>query len=569
MMEAMSIQAGARSAALVLICGGLACLAGPGMASEASQPAPQCQAPAGRAAEQIIGHVSAGQRFSQTTPSGWQLRLAPIQFGWQLEVGAKLQGDDDYSRLTPPLHGVPNPRQIEGWHFRNADNTGPNDGSVNAPRQLRQFIFSPLVGNGIDYDGSATSSQDVERVRAYGQGWLFIENSALSPVARGQKASFQSMVFTACLTWPAEAGPPWMDQEDQAIARLKNLDVKELDPKLGNAAFKYWFIVSVAAPRAPITYELNDCGEQSGGNDGDRDIPLCVEVRTTTRSGAEASAMILVGSVSSGVLSGTPVIFSAGLQQGDRYQSVKSLGELTRDMAALAPAPTPVAAQPMPTGLASELKASFDQEPCNQHTRKLMAGFTVTWGDVNVAGGDCDNTPDFKTRTRAIDLDGASGSVLESDQLFPAGNYRLEFALAGHPFRPGTVRVELGNFSKEYRREARQAFATEQDIVTVETPSRLKFTFDRDGEGGPTLDGIVVVKSDRAPVPVNDDKTALRLAIEHYRASVDAKGPPGDPRIVWKNDVRDEWVVMWGELAVIVSARSGLVHHYVADMGTD
>jgi hypothetical protein len=286
--------------------------------------------------------VTAGGRFIQATPSGWQVRLVPVQYGWVLQVGAKLQGDDDYSRLTPPLHGVPNPREIEGWHFRNADNTGPNDGSVNAPQKLREFIFSPLVGHGIDYNGSATTSEEVERVRKFGQGWLSIDKSELSPVAKGQRASIQSMEFTVCLTWPAEAGPPWMDQEDQAIARVKRLDVKDLDPKLGKAEFRYWFIASVAAQGAAVSYELNDCGEQSGGNDG-RNMPLCVEVRTTTRSGAGASVSILVGNSSSGVLSGIPVVFAVGLKQGDRYQSVESLGDLARGM----PAPaTSVGQQP-------------------------------------------------------------------------------------------------------------------------------------------------------------------------------------------------------------------------------
>src|SRR5690606_10832084 len=97
-----------RVRAALAVCAGLICLGAPCMAAEVLQSAPQCQAPAGRAAEQITGRVSAGGRFSQTTPSGWQLRLEPAQFGWMLEVGAKLQGNDDYSRLTPPWHGVPN-----------------------------------------------------------------------------------------------------------------------------------------------------------------------------------------------------------------------------------------------------------------------------------------------------------------------------------------------------------------------------------------------------------------------------------------------------------------------------
>ena len=94
-----------------------------------------------------------------------------------------------------------------GWHFRNADNTAPNDGSVNAPQELRQFIFSPVVGRGADYGGSATGTEDVEAVRSYGTGWLLIEAYRLTPPAAGDRAGFEFLEFAACLTWPTARGP--------------------------------------------------------------------------------------------------------------------------------------------------------------------------------------------------------------------------------------------------------------------------------------------------------------------------------------------------------------------------
>jgi hypothetical protein len=109
---------------------------------------------------------------------------------------------------------VPNPREIEGWHFRNTANTGPNHGSVNAPQELREFIFSPEVGRGIDYNGSATSADDVARVRSFGRGWLFIESYILTPPRRGDRASFESLRFSACVTWPA--GSRWLQPLEQS-----------------------------------------------------------------------------------------------------------------------------------------------------------------------------------------------------------------------------------------------------------------------------------------------------------------------------------------------------------------
>ena len=165
--------------------------------------APPCEAEPGRHAEQVGGTVRRGHAFNETTPSGWILRLAPGPEGWFLHVTMKGREEEDLSRLTPPWHFVPNPREIEGWHFRNADNTGPNDGSINAPQELRDFIFSPAVGLEVEYNGSATSAEDVERVRSFGRGWLHIDSYTLTPPRRGERAAFESMTFSACLTWPA------------------------------------------------------------------------------------------------------------------------------------------------------------------------------------------------------------------------------------------------------------------------------------------------------------------------------------------------------------------------------
>jgi hypothetical protein len=164
---------------------------------------PQCDSEPGRHAERIRGEVSRGKSFSHTTPAGWILRLFPREEGWLLEVTSKERETEDLSRLTPPWHFVPNAREIEGWHFRNAGNTGPNDGSVNAPQELREFIFSPMVGRGIEYKGTATAVEDVEKVRSFGRGWLFIESFRLTPPRAGERAAFESIVVSACLTWPA------------------------------------------------------------------------------------------------------------------------------------------------------------------------------------------------------------------------------------------------------------------------------------------------------------------------------------------------------------------------------
>jgi hypothetical protein len=170
------------------------------MAQRAVMPA--CDAQPGRRAERVHGTVDRGNRFVQTTLSGWIVRLVPAAEGWLLQITVRDRESEDLARLTPPWHFVPNPREIDGWHFRNSDNTAPNDGSVNAPQELREFIFSPAVGRELEYNGSNTPPEAVERVQSYGRGWIYIESYRLTPPRRGERASFETLTFSACLTWP-------------------------------------------------------------------------------------------------------------------------------------------------------------------------------------------------------------------------------------------------------------------------------------------------------------------------------------------------------------------------------
>lgn len=164
---------------------------------------PTCVPEQGRQVEQVSGTVRGREYFDHTTRSGWIFTLSAIDYGWVVKITTKGRESENISRLTPPWHFVPNPRYLEGWHLRSADNLGPNDGSTNAPGELREFIFSPRVGRDLEYDGSATRPEVVEQVRAYGRGWLYMDSFRLTPVERGGRASFESLTFSVCLTWPA------------------------------------------------------------------------------------------------------------------------------------------------------------------------------------------------------------------------------------------------------------------------------------------------------------------------------------------------------------------------------
>jgi hypothetical protein len=161
-----------------------------------------------RATAYFSGEVREGQVFEKPFGSGFHFRLEPRPFGWEIIV-RYLRGEENIARLTPPFHSVPNPREIEGWHFRNSDNSGanePGDKNVNAPQGEREFVFSPEVGRAIQGPGSsgAASEEDVERVRSFGRGRLEIVEYRLGNLKTGERARFEYMRFRVELSWPAK-----------------------------------------------------------------------------------------------------------------------------------------------------------------------------------------------------------------------------------------------------------------------------------------------------------------------------------------------------------------------------
>ncbi len=115
------------------------------------------EVPASRAARvtglpvQFVAEVVRGQGFEREIGVNLVFRLIPREYGWTISVGTRATSQADFSAVvTPPFRGM-NHRDIEGWHFRNVDNSGPNEPgpkNMNAPQQIREFAF---VTNESDY----------------------------------------------------------------------------------------------------------------------------------------------------------------------------------------------------------------------------------------------------------------------------------------------------------------------------------------------------------------------------------------------------------------------------------
>ena len=160
------------------------------------------------------GHVTRGQPFEQPLGDDLLFRLVPDTHGWNIAVVDSGQpGDDFVGVATPPFRGM-NHRYLEGWHFRNRANTGPNVGHVNAPQHERTFVFTLTPA---DYRKAATAvdtllwgehtpaerEQAMEALEAAsrGRGTLRITGMTLGNLVPGAQAWFETLDFDAELCW--------------------------------------------------------------------------------------------------------------------------------------------------------------------------------------------------------------------------------------------------------------------------------------------------------------------------------------------------------------------------------
>jgi len=160
---------------------------------------------------QFEGHVARGQQFEKDIGHGLIFQLTPGEHGWSIDIFPQTgHGVNDYSLTgiaTPPYHGINANLQIDGWQFRNASNTGPNDGRVNAPHAERDFQF---VMNEADARTVAGAIEQYEEGKRndfspnvpFGQGKLRVQNLKLGNLGPGSQAWIESMDLSVSLEFP-------------------------------------------------------------------------------------------------------------------------------------------------------------------------------------------------------------------------------------------------------------------------------------------------------------------------------------------------------------------------------
>ena len=212
--------------------------------------APDCPDTPGRAAFTLAGlALTAGDRVALDLPPGWQLTFEPAPFGWDLRVhDGPGPRRIDLSQTTPP-HTGPNPRDLYGWHFRDAANAGPNLGDVNAPQHRRDFYFAPgLAGTG-GYKPS--DGQSLAPDPDAGRGTVWLHDIALSPPGDGDQARMLGVTVDICLTWPRNVPVrPIVAAELEGFAGC-GLDSARLEP--GRNAGAAGSVAAISTATVPAT----------------------------------------------------------------------------------------------------------------------------------------------------------------------------------------------------------------------------------------------------------------------------------------------------------------------------
>lgn len=136
----------------------------------------------------ISGRVNLGERFHRPFGKRYEFILEPKSDGWEILI-KEYGRDENLSRLTPPLHFAPNPRDIEGWQLSEypSECASRTYLSETGPPIPRHFIYSPEVGRTIQGPNAnyAPTVQELVDIERFGRGVLTINNFKLEPGGDG------------------------------------------------------------------------------------------------------------------------------------------------------------------------------------------------------------------------------------------------------------------------------------------------------------------------------------------------------------------------------------------------
>jgi hypothetical protein len=119
-------------------------------------------------------------------------------------------------------------------------------------------------------------------------------------------------------------------RDARAIAAAKNTSVHRLDPSLPERPLEKW-LRDVVGPQSQITWEVNDCGEQTGNPEADkgRDFPICAEAKVTLKQKSTLYVSVSVGTLNTGVQPGSVgLAYVVIMEPGGSTRPIKKLSQV-------------------------------------------------------------------------------------------------------------------------------------------------------------------------------------------------------------------------------------------------
>src|SRR4051794_22949501 len=123
---------------------------------------------------------------------------------------------------------------------------------------------------------------------------------------------------------------PHSISDKTAIDAAKKAVARQIDHALPNVSFEAW-LRNVTGRRAIRTeWEVNDCGEQTGGPaDQGRDFPMCVQVRVSLRGDRKLSISLAVGTMRTGITAGEAAfVWGYLMEPGGQKKRVINLAQV-------------------------------------------------------------------------------------------------------------------------------------------------------------------------------------------------------------------------------------------------
>ena len=121
-------------------------------------------------------------------------------------------------------------------------------------------------------------------------------------------------------------------RDAEAIAAAKNASVQRIDPSLPDKTLEKW-LREIVGRQARITWEVNDCGEQTGNPEADkgRDFPMCAEAQVSLQGKRKLYVAFSVGTFKTGVHAGSVhFAYAAITGRGSPARSIRKLSQLPK-----------------------------------------------------------------------------------------------------------------------------------------------------------------------------------------------------------------------------------------------